>query len=442
MLSPDSRARGRFERALRTAAAVALALALWQSLRPPTHAGTRVAGEASLAAELARWTIAPPDTAIAMFTRAPAPLARDWLVALRRSGSVVRWSGRDLTPIAAAVERAAEPDGSVRIALAAPPGTRASFADEAGALADLMAGRSGGSVSGMRTSGVVTATMAGATARVAPPPELDLRRILVLGSAGWESKFVVAALEERGWTVDARLRVGPGVTVTQGSPADLDTSGYSAVIALDTTAAPWAERIARYTLSGGGAIIAGEASRIRALAAIAPGAVGARVSALPGALTGVLPLRGLALYPVARLRGDAVPLVRRDAMVATAARRAGAGRVLQIGYEDSWRWRMAGGDDASAAHRAWWSGAVSSVASAPARSPSTDPGTVVRTAAGDAALDAAPVAHLFAALGDPGLAASVARGAGSQRPGEWLLAGIALAALLAEWTSRRLRGLA
>ena len=29
--------------------------------------------------------------------------------------------------------------------------------------------------------------------------------------------------------------------------------------------------------------------------------------------------------------------------IAVAARRVGAGRVMQIGYDDSWRWRMAGG---------------------------------------------------------------------------------------------------
>lgn len=440
MPSPGSRARNRAEHALRSLAVLALVLALWRSARPTEPAGTRVAREGDLAVALARWTISSPDTAIVRFTRPPAPAARDWLVALRRAGSVVRWSGRGLTPLAATVEPVPEPGGAARIAIAGPPGASAMLADDAGALGSVVAGRAGGSVTGVQTSGTVTATTPGAVVRVESPPALTLRRVLVLGSAGWESKFVVAALEERGWTVDARLMVAPGVSVTQGSPAELDTSRYSAVVVLDTTAAPWAGRIARYVLSGGGAILAGEASRPRALAVIAPGTIGARVNGVPDAITGRQPLAGLPLFPIARLRPDAVPLARRDAMVAVAARRAGAGRILQSGYAESWRWRMEGGDNASGAHRAWWSNAVSSVAYAPATMRQPVTGAEARATLASV-IDAAPFAHLIGALGDAVPAAGAPRGAATRVRGVWLLAGIAVMALLAEWTSRRLRSL-
>src|SRR5439155_1311169 len=59
---------------------------------------------------------------------------------------------------------------------------------------------------------------------------------------------------------------------------------------------------------------------------------------------------------------EAVPLEGQAAGVATAVRRAGAGRVLSIGYDESWRWRMLGGTSGLPAHRAWWSRMVGLVA--------------------------------------------------------------------------------
>ena len=437
---PGSRTRRTAERVLRAAAALALALALWQAMRPSAPAGTEAATARDLAAALVRWTFTAPDTAVATFAGAPAPLVRDWLVALRRAGTVVHWNGRGLSPVAAAVERVPEPGGSIRVVVAAPSGTTTVLADAAGALGSVVTGRWGGSVSGIQASGVVTAIKDGSVASVSLPPALVLRRVLVLGAAGWESKFVVAALEERGWTVDARLQVAPGVTVTQGPSPDLDTARYAAVIALDTTAAGWAARISRYVLSGGGAVLAGDASGLRGLAALAPGAMGARVNGAPDAFTGDRPLRGLTLSPVVRLRADAVALGRRDAMVTLAARRAGAGRILQIGYGESWRWRMLGREDAAAAHRAWWSGAVSSVAYAPAAPVQDDVAPGALANGREPFLDAAPFAHLVAALGDAMPSTSDSRGRPAPWPLEWLFAGIALASLLGEWGSRRLRG--
>ncbi|HEX5831226.1 MAG TPA: hypothetical protein VFY16_09605, partial [Gemmatimonadaceae bacterium] len=139
------------------------------------------------------------------------------------------------------------------------------------------------------------------------------------------------------------------------------------------------------------------------------------------------PRRGLPLGALRRPRADAVALETRGDELAVAARRVGRGRVVQHGYEESWPWRMAGGDAAPAAHRRWWSGLVSAAAHAPA---------VPRA---ELALDDAPLARLVSTLGPP---VAPPRAAAPVRPDGapwWLFAGAAIALLL-EWASRRLRG--
>lgn len=104
---------------------------------------------------------------------------------------------------------------------------------------------------------------------------------------------------------------------------------------------------------------------------------------------------------------------------------------MQSGYDETWRWRMAGGDEAVAAHREWWSRLVAAIAYAP---------LVRRSGTSDATLDEAPLASLIDALGpasaydtrlvphnDGGLVTRV-------------LFGLIVASLVLEWTSRRLRG--
>jgi len=135
------------------------------------------------------------------------------------------------------------------------------------------------------------------------------------------------------------------------------------------------------------------------------------------------PRRALAFRNLAPLVGDALALESRDGAVAVAARRADAGRVIEIGYEDTWRWRMEGGPAALAEHRGWWADLVSSVAygSAPA-GPMGDP---------------APRASLIDALGLPTPTAPTAA-----RSMVWyrLLLGISVLGMFGEWISRRLRG--
>src|SRR5690606_11885580 len=146
-----------------------------------------------------------------------------------------------------------------------------------------------------------------------------------------------------------------------------DTARHAAVVVVDSSAAPHATAIARYVRMGGGLVLLPEALTLAPFRALAAGARGPAPRAGPGRPPSEEPPHGLAPVPVASPRPDARVLEARDGAVAVAARRVGAGRVVQVGYVDSWRWRLAGRDDAVAAHRAWWSALVSGVAYAPAR---------------------------------------------------------------------------
>jgi hypothetical protein len=259
---------------------------------------------------------------------------------------------------------------------------------------------------------------------VAPPAAL--RPVLVLGRAGWEAKFVVAALEEQGWKVDERVFVAPAVDVTQGAAGVIDTAHFSAIVALDTVLGLAASRIAGFVRAGGGLVLLANAAAAPAVRAIAPARVAPRRSAVNQAFDGPDPQSAMPVYPLESLRADAVRLSVRGALVTSAARREGAGRVLQVGYDETWRWRMQGGTGAVAAHRAWWSRMVGSVAAVPLPPPDES-----------SSAEGAPLARLVDALGP---ATTVAPPASvPHRLPAWLLPAL-LVALLIEWASRRLRG--
>jgi hypothetical protein len=103
------------------------------------------------------------------------------------------------------------------------------------------------------------------------------------------------------------------------------------------------------------------------------------------------------------------------------------GRVIQLGYDETWRWRFEGGAHAPEAERAWWSGVVSAAAYR-AASPIAN---VANT-------QAAPLAQLIAALGPPATTPAVAAIAPHGLP--WWLLAVILATIVAEIASRRLRG--
>jgi hypothetical protein len=263
----------------------------------------------------------------------------------------------------------------------------------------------------------------GGSASVVVSPRGELRRVALFGRAGWETKFVLAALEERGWQVDASLSVAPGISVSQGRPAVLDTSTHAAVVVLDSIARGDAAAIVQFVQTGGGLVLGPAAFLNGALGQVAPGALGDQGRPAQLGFVSNVPLSNFA-YTSLELRGDAVALARVEGDVTIAARRERLGRVVQIGFEDTWRWRMLG-DDGVRQHRAWWNQLVSSVAVASTEDRLETP-------------DAAPFAQTVAALGAP---ASIVRGVGRARASLWpLLLSILVLSMFGEWTSRRIAG--
>jgi hypothetical protein len=416
---------------LRVALAAALAAALWRSLHQRARGPeTRSATGATLGRTLREAT---RDSRVGVVRldvdSVPTTVERAWLGALRRAGVEVGWRGAPAA-IAVAAERARQPVSSVHVLLAADTGAAIALADSAGAL-DTLAPRGGGaSLDAADVVGAVQARRGAVTARASLPAGTERRAVLVLGRAGWESKFVLAALGEAGWQVRGRLPAAPSVAVSDPGLLPIDTARYDAVVALDSTAGDLALAVARFVNQGGGLIAAGGATTLDALRPLVPARAGVRQ---PGRILldadSVTPA-DLPLRPLVALRADAVTLERRAAGPATAARRAGRGRVLAVGYDETWRWRMLGGAGGVGAHRAWWSRMAGLVA------PDREPVNATRAGAG---ADAAPLAALVDALGPPA-AASRAHDAAPVDPLPLALLVVILAALLAETASRRFRG--
>jgi hypothetical protein len=155
------------------------------------------------------------------------------------------------------------------------------------------------------------------------------------------------------------------------------------------------------------------------------------VAGVAGGVAGATPRNGLGAFRIVSLRPDAVILESRDTAPLVAARRVDAGRVLQSGYDETWRWRMAGGDEAAAAHREWWSRLVAAVAYAP---------LVARPRALDVAVDEAPYASLIDALGPATALDRHLTRSTDPLAVDRLLFALLVMSLLIEWTSRRLRG--
>ena len=421
--------RGTIELALRAISLAVLALMLWLSLdrgRPERAVSAR---SANLAAALRDWSSAgvAPDRAAIQLDSIPSAVERDWMRALAHSGSKVDWKG-DLPASAVSVQPVASPRGGFTVLVAAPSANRVTVEDDLGLIEGATATAGGARFNVPSASGAVLAKIGATRAYAASVDSIRLGRVLVLGNAGWESKFVTSALEEAGWKVDAEMRVAPSVDVTQGFASAIDTSRYSAVVALDASAASRAPEIARYASSGGGVILAGVTGSLDAFASLRAGGTGSvQVPSVIDVEPGSTTLESLSLVPIATLRADAIRLETRRGVVAAAARRHGSGRVLQEGYLDTWRWRMSGGDNSPAVHREWWTRMVASVAYAPA----------VRSTRDSA--DNAPSARLIEALGSPSQpTVSLAATAGSISL--WLLFAILVLSLLGEWGSRRLRG--
>ncbi len=424
--------RGGVENALRGASLVLLAWMLWLSLdrgRPETIVTAKSANLDTALIDWSRRGLAPDRIAISLDST-PRPAQRDLLRALRGAGSTVTWSG-DLSPVAVSAKRIASPRGGIVI-LAAAGGPDVRVSDEVGVLDTAQTRTGGATFTAPSAIGFIEAQAGGSIARTALPDSVHVRRVLVLGGAGWESKFIVAALEEDGWTVDASMYVAPGVSVTQGITSPIDTARYAAVVAVDGTAASRAGEIARYVASGGGLVIAGNAAGIDGLGGLRPASPArAHGSTVNESENAPVTLASLAFVPAGVMKPDAIPLERREGVTVSAARRHGAGRVLQLGYLDTWRWRMAGGDESLAGHRDWWTKTVAGVAYAPK----------IRGAIAQSDNDDAPVARLVGTLGPASAQRGPSLASAAHSISLWWLAAALALCLLGEWTSRRLRGM-
>lgn len=411
----------------------ALAVALVVATRGETDGSVvRTIPAADLPGVLATLHL-PAETLLLVTDTALDPLHRDWLAAERIAGRGVRWGGGPVPATAVSVEPIADPAGGSRILVAAPDSAMVSVADSLGALDSVTARRGGAQLTVPRLVGSAAGTTGRQTARGQRTDSLAARRIVVFGAPSWETKFVIAVLEERGWQVDARVPLSPDTAMVQGASGRLDTSRVAAVVALDRSAARQSARIETFVRSGGGLVLGPDAAADVRFARVRVGAAGTRQPAPVLEVEARDPRRALALVPVVLAQG-AVPLERRDAAVAVAARRVGAGRVAQLGYEDTWRWRMAGPDGSVEAHRLWWSALVASVAYRAA----------VRLPAQDSPHDA-PLARMVARLGPGDSLLGEGAAEGEDEPGsrpEWWILALGLAALVSEWASRRLRGAA
>ena len=423
--------RQTLERVLRVVALGLVVFALWRSLQPAESRSAIRIDSANLARELPRQMRTSPRATHVTFSASPSPVDRDALRALSHAGTQVTWSSVSLQPLAVTSARLREPGGAVRITVAAVAPVE--LADELAIIDSIVPAKNGSTVIAAEPSGALRATEGNTRATAESGAAPLLHPVLVLGRASFEAKFVMAALEERGWIIDARLSVAPGATVTQGKPVALDTAHFSAVIALDTSLGAAGPQLAHYVNSGGGLILVGDAATAAAVRTLAPAHVGARTQGTTRDVQAKAPLAGLPLQALETLRADAVRLGARAGKVTLAARREGAGRVLQVGYNETWRWRMQGGDDAVAAHRLWWSRLVASVAyAAPMRN------GFAGTAGSDGnSAEGAPLARLYDAFGPP--SAPTADSTSSGGLPVWLLPLICML-LLAEWASRRLRG--
>lgn len=378
--------------------------------------------------KLARWTRLPSSVLLhSDFTSTPSAAAIDWLSALRRSGHVVTWSGSP-PAIALTAEASGDPRGGARIEVAAPADERVVLRDDASIIDSLHVARFGGSVTAPMIVGNVTANVAGEIATAVVPDSSPTRAVVVIGAAGWEGKYVAAAIEERGWPVITRFSVAPNVQVGTSGDLQLDTSRVAAVVAIDTVVQRSWPAVERFVRMGGGLVLAGPSSLAPSAASIAPGATGTRFqpTVLP---RDTIVLGSTGFFPVSTLKPDAVALERRVGGVAIAARRIGAGRVIQLGYDDSWRWRMAGPTGSENAHREWWARVIGAVAYVP------DPSAVADVVQASSA----PMALLVDRVGLP--RASAPAGARRAPVDRRLILAFIMILLLAEWSSRRLRGL-
>jgi len=428
---------------LHAVAIVCMALVLWVVTAPAARGTLRLAVAPNGSIDLPPSVLlrSAAETLDVALAGVPDARLRATLRALRGSGHLVRlFAPRPLPALATAAEEEWRATGGTRIQLVSSDSALASLGDAAGLIDSVHIAAAGLQPRSGPLQGALAVDAGAVRAFVAPlvAGAPATARVLVLGDATWESRFLVASLEEAGWPVDAGLTLAPRVTITQGVPPLPSRARHALVVILPGASPVAVSRLPGFVRDGGGLVIVGESSRIPALAPLRAGSPGESIAGELGAEASAAPRRGLDLVPIASQAAGSVVLERRDGVLAVAARRVGAGRVVQVGYANSWLWRMAGGDDAPIAHRRWWTSLLASAV------PLSAPVSRIMTAAESDTLTAAPVAALASALGlptvrDAGVTSS-RRDVRASLDLRWLLCA-GLVSLVASWVLRRWRGL-
>ncbi len=420
-----------------------MALLLWHFLTPEMarRDQLRVGSDGRLNESLAALVSSASDTIDVQLRASPDARTRAVLRALRGSGRRLQLtSERALTPVAVSVQAEWRASGGTRVQTVGADSVPAVIGDGAGIIESAILASAGtqfrtGPVQGVLRVGTGAASAA-ASPVVARAPQSA--RVLVVGEATWESRFLIAALEEAGWPVDAAVSLSPKVTVTSGSGRVPSRDKQSIVVLLPGASRSTMGALPDFVSMGGGLVIVGDAARSAGLASLRAGSPGATIAGEVGAESGTDARQGLDLVPIATLVNGGVPLELRNGRIAIAARRVGAGRVVQVGYQNSWLWRMAGNDDAPLAHRRWWTDILSGVV------PQTAPMKRLSLDAEHDTLDAAPIAALARDVGIPRIRPSSVRTTSrtfiASLDPRWLL-GVALLSMLASWLLRRWRGL-
>lgn len=460
--------RPHFERLCRMVALGALFVAIWASLRAARGAAPMprraalvladsVVADTGVSAVQALRSVLrdrPADTTELTLRLVPGAPLRAAISALQAAGVVMHWTdSTGASGLAVSVSRAPIPGAPLFVRASGNAGMPLLLRDAGGVLDSLARGAHALSWQLQSATPPVVVQQGRSRARVPLPGSVDSKRLLVLAQPGWEGKFTVAALEELGWRVDGRLRVSPTGVVTMGAPQRLDLERYAAVVIVDSMSVD-AAALQSFVARGGGIVLGGDALQIASLATLRP----ARVIALRGAIAGGLltddPRRGLEAWELDVAVGSVTLAEDRGEHghdePALIARRSGRGRVVAMPYRETWRWRMQGTDNGAEAHRRWWQAALTAALPSAADSPHPSPVTTM-----DDALpgEAAPYADLVARVGPgarmPSPATANVTLAGDERhatgdipriPSARVLLLVTLLALLAEWSSRRLRG--
>lgn len=397
---------------------------IYRAIVPPKQSAPQDAIVAQIADLRALTGEAPASEIHFKLEGTPTAMERAWQSALRSVGSTITWSGNS-RPIVLSGKPDASPDRGHTLSGYAAQDSVITIRDNISVIDSVSNHTRFVTLPVAVSSGRVRAVAGRDSASVALLDSTLLRSVLVIGRAGWETKFAIAALEEAGWKTDALVFVAPAVTTTQGTVASIDTAHYSAVVAIDGSAASRAREINSFVRSGGGLILGETAARLQSFA---PLRVSSRVpSPRQTSMDGDTVSRASAPFTRLDIRPTAVAIERRGSDITVAAMRVDFGRVIQIGFADTWRWRMQGSQQSLVDHRDWWSGHVADVAYAP---------RISNTAAGN---DGAPYADFVSIAGLPlTILPSAGRVGESSSELIWIL--LLFGLLMTEWTSRRLRG--